>query len=216
MMHEEAVNKELLDLATRLFALPQLDSFRLVGGTAAALHLGHRISIDLDLFSNEKINKREIVNAISQAFPNAKTFISTFNIRSAINDIKVEMYDDWHTPFKKDPLNIKGLRIATLEDIAAFKLEAITERREKKDYIDLHFIFKALGDLAVLNSFQDYNPYISIKSVLFALGEVEEAHANKSVMPEMLVSVDWQEVKISMLNAAKRFIAVRGGESLTN
>lgn len=131
--------------------------------------------MDIDFFSNEKLNKRNIVNALNVAFPGIQVFIGTDNIRTSINGVRIELYDDWSTPFNREPLIWEEIRMADLNDIAAFKLEAITERREKKDYIDLYFIFKKLGESTVLNDFKNYNPHISMKSILFALGEVLEA-----------------------------------------
>jgi hypothetical protein len=209
MLHKETVNKDLIEIAKKLMSIPELQSFRLVGGTAASLHIGHRLSIDIDLFSNEKVNKHAIVDALNNSFSGIQVFIGVENIRTNIKGIRVELYDDWSTPFRTDPLISDSMRIATLEDIAAFKLEAITGRREKKDYIDLYFIFKKLGEEAVLNNFKDYNPHISMKSILFALGEVNEAHANKSVMPEMLLPISWDEIKQSMVSAAKTYLSIQ-------
>lgn len=124
--------------------------------------------------------------------------------------------DDWHTPFKTEPLTVEGMRMATLNDIAAFKLEAITERREKKDYIDLYFIFKKLDAISVLNDFTNYNPYISMKSILFALGEVSEARQNKSIMPELLISADWNEIEKSILAAAKTYLTTNHPSGSSN
>jgi hypothetical protein len=208
MLHKETVTSELIDVLQRLTSLPQLSSFRLVGGTAAALQIGHRISVDIDFFSNEKINKRTIVNTLSNAFPGNQLFVGTDSVRGNINGVRVELYDDWQTHFKIDPLLIDGMRIADLNDLAALKLEAITERREKKDYVDLYFMFQTLGQLNVLNDFKKYNPHISDKSILFALGEVNVATENKSVMPEMLLPLNWSDVEKSMLNAARNYLSM--------
>jgi hypothetical protein len=208
MIHRETVNSELVEIAQKLSSMSELNTFRLVGGTAVALQLGHRISVDIDFFSNEKLSKQNIVQSLAALFPGIQVFIGTNNIRTSINGVRLELYDQWHTPFKRDPITIEGIRMATLHDIAAFKLEAITERREKKDYIDLYFIFNKLGEAAVLEDFRNYNPHISMKSILFALGEVSEASNNKSVMPEMLSKVDWDEIKESMLSAAKTYLSI--------
>jgi hypothetical protein len=209
MLHKEAVNKDLIEVAQKLSSFSELAGFRLVGGTAAALQIGHRMSIDIDFFSNEKVNKQRIVNLLNTTFPGIQVFIGIDNIRTNIRGVRVELYDGWHTPFKTDALIAEGMRIATLNDIAAFKLEAITERREKKDYIDLHFMFKMVGEINILNDFKNYNPHISMKSILFALGEVNEAQINKSVMPEMLLPINWDEIKNSMLNAARAYISLQ-------
>lgn len=215
MLHKETINKDLTEVLQTLTMIPELESFRLVGGTAVALHIGHRVSIDIDFFSNDKVNKTQVVARLNSYFPGITAFVGTDNIRTSIKGVRLELYDDWHMPFKTDPISTDGIRLATLNDIAAFKLETITERREKKDYIDLYFIFKQLGDINALNDFKNYNPHISMKSILFALGEVDEAQKNKSVMPEMLIPVSWEEIKRSMLGAARTYLETNYGSGET-
>lgn len=211
MIHSNTVNTNLIEVAQQLSAMPELNSFRLVGGTAIALQLGHRISIDIDFFSNEKINKGIISRAIVNAYPDVKIFQSQESIRTNIRGVRLELYDDWHVPFKNDPIVEENIRFASLKDLAAFKIEAIIGRREKKDYIDLHFIFKELGGIQVLNEFKNYNPNISGKSILFALGQVNEARDNKSVMPEMVTPIVWKEIENSILAVAKMYISQSEG-----
>jgi hypothetical protein len=208
MLYKDTVNRDLIDVAEKLALLPQLEKFRIAGGTGVALQIGHRVSIDIDLFSNEKVNKVEIASSLNELFPEIKVFVGTDTLRTTIKGVRVELYDEWHTPFKTDPIIVEGIRLASLRDIAAFKLETITERREKKDYIDLYFLFNQLGAVEVLSNFKNYNPHISAKSVLFALGEVVEAQNNKSVMPQMLVPTSWNEITQSMLDAARTFISL--------
>jgi hypothetical protein len=208
MLHKETVTNDLIEITQKLSSLPELNCFRLVGGTAAALQIGHRISVDIDFFSNKKVNKRSIIEALNKLFPGLQAFTSLDSIRTNIKGVRVELYDNWSTPFLDDAQTIEGMRMATLNDIAAFKLEAITERREKKDYIDLYYIFEMLGDVNVLKNFKNYNPLVSMKSILFALGEVNEAYANKSVMPEMILPLKSEAVKQSMLNAAKNYLSI--------
>jgi len=208
MIHTSTVSPQLLEIAQQLSLIPELSSFRLVGGTAIALHLGHRKSVDIDFFSNDKTNKKKITSALRSLFPNQDFFLSQHNISFEVKDVRVELFDDWSTPFLEAPITENGIRLASLNDLAAFKLDAIIERREKKDYIDLFMIFKKLGDMRVLQQFKSYNPHVSDKSVLFALEEVHSARSNKSVMPEMLVEASWIEIESSMIDAAREYLSL--------
>jgi predicted nucleotidyltransferase component of viral defense system len=208
MIHTETVTPQLLEIGQQLASVPSLSAFRLVGGTAIALHLGHRKSVDIDFFSNDKTIKSTVANDLRKLFPGHEFFLTQHSISSEIRGVRVELFDDWPTPFLEQPLIESGLRLASLNDLAAFKLEAIIERREKKDYLDLHIIFKSIGAIRVLQKFRNYNPHVSVKSVLFALEEVHTARDNKSVMPEMLIDVSWKEVEKSMIDAAREFISV--------
>ena len=207
-MFSSTATPDLVDIAQKLSAEPKLNSFRLVGGTAIALQLGHRKSVDIDFFTNKEVSKKDVSERISSMFPNEQLYVTTEKISGAINGVRVELYDDWSTPFLDEPIVDDGIRMATLKDLAAFKLDAIVGRREKKDYVDLYVLFQALGVTNILKDFKLYNPNVSPKSILFALGEVNEARFNKSVMPEMVAKISWDEVEKSMVSAAREFMAI--------
>ncbi len=209
MIHKQTVTPQLLDVAQLLCARPELGDFRIVGGTALALHLGHRKSVDIDLFTNSKVNKTYIRTTLVKLFPSSDFILTEESISSRINGVKVDILDDWHMPFLENPVVEGGFRLASLNDIAALKLDAIIERREKKDYVDLYALFEALGPMQVLGRFKEYNPQVSEKSFLFALDQVAAARDNKSIMPEMLIDVTWEEIERSMVTAAKVFLSAQ-------
>lgn len=208
MLFEETVTPQLLETARKLCAVPELGSFRMAGGTAIALQLGHRRSIDIDLFSTQKTNKASLLKILEHQFNETVFFVSPDRILAEIHGLKVELYDDWLMPFKTPAVETGGLRLASLTDLAAFKLSAITGRREKKDYIDLYFLFSALGINHVLAQFREYDPLISPKSVVFALSEVKDAQANQSAMPDLLKEVSWTDITATMLKASKVYLTM--------
>jgi hypothetical protein len=159
--------------------------------------------VDIDFFSNEVVASRVVVASLRRSFPEVEFFVAEHQVSGEVSGVRLELYDQWMVPFQSGPVEAEGLRIASLMDLAAFKLNAITERREKKDYIDLYFLFQSLNPAEVLRAFRKSNPYISSKSILFALTEVVSAAGNKSPMPDMLVSVSWKEIQRSMLEVAR-------------
>ncbi|MEI9918172.1 MAG: nucleotidyl transferase AbiEii/AbiGii toxin family protein [Bacteroidota bacterium] len=209
MLHSQTVTDDLLNVARKLCEILELKEFRIVGGTAVALHFGHRISVDIDFFSGEKVNKKHVSTLLMEAFPGSEVYVMQYGIRSEIQGIKVELFDDWSTKFHDTPVIDGGLRLASPMDLAALKLDTIIERREKKDYIDLYVLFKALGSDTILEKFKTYNPHVSEKSVLFALGEVNAARDNKSIMPEMLIDISWEQIEASMIKAAEDYLITR-------
>ncbi len=209
MIHKKTVTDQLLEVARILCELPALNSFRIVGGTAVALQLGHRKSVDIDFFTSEKVDKEKIRRVLEGAFPDSKFDTSEDAITSEIQGVKVELFDDWSTPFLEKPVVEDGLRMASLNDLAALKLDTIIGRREKKDYIDLHVLFKSLTASEVLKQFKLYNPQASEKSVMFALEEVKAARENKTIQPAMLIDISWNDIEKSMFNAAKEYIAMK-------
>ncbi|MBY0433520.1 MAG: nucleotidyl transferase AbiEii/AbiGii toxin family protein [Cyclobacteriaceae bacterium] len=208
MLHKETVTPALLRLASVVTGIPELSSFRMVGGTAIALQLGHRKSIDIDFFSNEKTDKNRLRKVLMACFKSTEFFVSPDHLSAEIDGIRIELYDDWMIPFRSEVLLVEGVRLAALQDLAAFKLNAITGRREKKDYIDLYFLFKHLGVRSVLSEFKNYDPLLSPKSILFGLAEVKTAQTNQSAMPDMLMPTAWKEIQSAMIEAGKQYMEI--------
>lgn len=205
-MFKEAITPALMEVASVLCKIPELASFRIVGGTAIALQLGHRKSVDIDFFSNEQFDKNFLRKILKTHFKSTEFFISPQQVSAEINGVRVELYDDWLVPFRTSPIVMEGLRMASLDDLAAFKLSTITGRREKKDYIDLYFLFSYLELDVVLARFKDYDPLLSPKSILFALTEVKEAILNQSFMPKMLKPFSWDDVQNLMIKAGELYL----------
>lgn len=213
MLHKETVSKELIEVTKALMDMDQLNSFQLVGGTAIALQIGHRKSIDIDLFSTKKTDLLRIKRSLTDSFSKISNVVLTQNcVRAEINGVRVDIFDDWSIPFRRNQIIEEGIRLTALEDLAAFKLSTITGRREKKDYIDLFFLFKKFGAKSILKEFEKYEPLLSAKSLMFALTEVVTAKENKSPMPDMHIKIEWKEVTESMLQAAQTYIEIKKTE----
>jgi predicted nucleotidyltransferase component of viral defense system len=94
-----------------------------------------------------------------------------------------------------------GIRLAAIPDIAAMKLAAITGRGTKKDFVDLYFLLKEyrLKELIKLykQKFTDASEYLLLKSLIYF------EDAEKDPMPEMIVDVEWQEIKKSVREEVK-------------
>lgn len=212
MIHPEAVTPQLLEIAKQLTASSGLSDFRMVGGTAIALQLGHRKSVDIDFFANKTVNKNDVKKTLTGLFPNCEFVLTEHSISFEKHGVRVELYDGRQTPFLEGPVLEGGLRMASLHDLAAFKLDAIVGRREKKDYLDLYVLFEKLGASPVLDKFKSYNPNVSVKSILFALEEAHTSRDNKSVVPEMLIEVSWNEIEKAMVDAAREFLGTQNPE----
>ena len=117
-------------------------SFYLVGGTAIALHIGHRKSIDFDLFSPSKLNKANIKQAVSSAKFNKRLIGEDVDqIHFVLNDVKVTFFNyPYIVPHLEKFKNI--ITMPSLISLAAMKAFALGRRAKWKDYIDLYFILK--------------------------------------------------------------------------
>ncbi|ANW04006.1 nucleotidyl transferase AbiEii/AbiGii toxin family protein [Bradyrhizobium icense] len=137
-------------------------SFVLYGGTAVALHLGHRVSIDFDFFKAEPLDKARIETSF-QFVRNARTIQEDKNslvmdVPMSSGSVKVSFFGGLALGRINDPLRTRDsvLFVASLEDLLATKLKAILDRAEAKDYRDISAMLsagvsleKALGAFAV-------------------------------------------------------------------
>jgi predicted nucleotidyltransferase len=182
---------------------------RLVGGTSLALQIGHRKSIDIDLFGNlsaEYENLMDELNTIGEVVPlkNSKNIHSLL-----VNDIKVDIVNygyEWLT----NKITIDNIQLASIEDIAAMKLNAIIGRGSKKDFIDLFFILKDYS-LATLMEFytkkyNDGSTFLVLKSLTY----FEDADMEE--MPFMFNNITWQTIKDNIKKAHAEYVLQKEGQ----
>ncbi|KAF0239343.1 MAG: hypothetical protein FD181_323 [Prolixibacteraceae bacterium] len=139
-MHREILSIEqikLLPLVKNFYR-----EFYMVGGTAIALQIGHRRSIDFDLFKNKPIRPKSIISKISDSgLTYAVTRRVTEQLNVTISDVKFTFYE---YPFRiETPLNFESvIRIPELIDLAAMKAYALGRRSKWKDYVDIYFLLR--------------------------------------------------------------------------
>ncbi|MEI6049174.1 MAG: nucleotidyl transferase AbiEii/AbiGii toxin family protein [Bacteroidota bacterium] len=148
-MHKEILSETQVEL------LPLVSQFKrefyLVGGTAIALYIGHRRSIDFDLFKFTSLHPKNIITKIvSFGFPYLVTRRVTEQLNMTINDVKFTFFE---YPFQIEAKNTfeDFLRIPTLLDLAAMKAYALGRRSKWKDYVDFYFLLKdhfSIGEIS--------------------------------------------------------------------
>jgi hypothetical protein len=147
-MHDHILTKEQKDL------LPFINIFSkdyyLVGGTAIALYLGHRRSIDFDLFTKKNIKRKNIKELLYKSDLNYKIiYESSEQMHIKINDVKVTFYQ-FVFPVKSEVWFEKVIKLPSLTSLAAMKAFALGGRGKWKDYVDLFFLLKyslKIGDI---------------------------------------------------------------------
>jgi len=139
-MHPEILSKEQSELLPFIKQFNR--SFYMVGGTAIALHLGHRRSIDFDLFTFKNLQKAGIKKKIdSWPTKKVKLFEDVDQIHYLINSVKTTFFSfPFAVPYEAYFQNV--IRIPSLIDLAAMKAFALGRRAKWKDYVDLYFIIK--------------------------------------------------------------------------
>jgi hypothetical protein len=137
ILAESALPPDVGALLRLLAAEPALRSFSLGGGTAIALRLPYRRSIDLDYFTIDTFDSLGLQVSLATAIPGFTVSNRTMgSLRVMSGSVKAEFF---HHPYPLlEPVELgEGLNILSLEDLAAMKVNAVTNRGSKKDFSDL-------------------------------------------------------------------------------
>lgn len=201
MLQTRTVEPGTLELLKQLMLLPVLESFYLVGGTAIALQLGHRKSIDLDLFTEEFFDNSTLLGILAANFEISVELEEPNMLITTIEGIKVDFVKMGY-PILFPSLLIEGVRLLDQRDIAAMKLKAIAQRGSKKDFFDIHFLLDQMSLETMISmfkqKFQMHEVFHIVKSLTYF--EDAEQSANPVVFDK---SVTWQKVKGSIKAAVK-------------
>lgn len=204
MLYRETVNPETLDLLIRLQSLEDFKQTRLVGGTALALQIGHRKSIDLDFFGAMTSSLEELTFTISD-FASVQPLSSSKLMRFMnVNGVKVDIVSYPYEWIDK-PVIEDGVVLAGIKDIAAMKLSAITNRGTKKDFIDLYFLLQKYTLLEMLGFYQQKYADSQLFTILRSLTYFEDAEADP--MPSMLAPVKWPQIKDTIQKNVESYLA---------
>lgn len=191
-LHLEAAPPELVTLLRRLMSSPALGQFQLVGGTALALRFGHRISVDIDLFTLSEFDAESLENTLITDFQIAEATREENSISGEISGIKIDCLAHRY-PEVRLGLEIEGIRFAATEDIAAMKLNAITNRGSKKDFWDYHELLRHHTKAEMLSFYQHKYPAGSQWHVEKSLSYFEDADHEPD--PRDLRGLSWEEIK---------------------
>jgi len=179
--------------------------FYLAGGTALAIHLSHRISVDLDWFTPhpfadgmilaQSLRNSNIDLAIEQVSPGT--------LHGSVNGVRVTFLQYQYPLLKPlEQWNEVGCQLASLEDLACMKLSAIAQRGARKDFCDIYVLgMKAFSLSQMLGFYQKKFGIKDIGSVLYGLVYFDDAESER--MPRMLLDVTWKEIRNTILGWVK-------------
>ena len=204
-MFYNSVDKRLLLLIESLSTSSDIvKHFYLAGGTGLALQLGHRTSIDIDLFTPDRFSSELYASAIIER---AGQVIQAEegSVHGVVNGVKVSflLY-----PYKMlQPLQpFHGIHIAAITDIAAMKVVAISQRGDKKDFFDMYEILKMMPPHDLKNHFLEkfsearINCYHILKSFFYF------DDADQQPDPITLNGTTWEQVKTFFMDNEKELM----------
>lgn len=207
MLYLETVEPHTFSVLNQLLEMPELQDFSLVGGTALSLLYGHRMSFDLDLFSNKPFENYEIVDALKNKFQDK--FIMedkpiSFGIFCFVNEVKIDFVRHPH-PLIGPEQNRDGVRMFSTEDIIAMKVQAILGRGRKKDFWDVAELLKhfSIPDFIKFHKekYATQNLFITVPQAITYFADAEESED-----PISLKKQTWDSVQESIKSKVREYL----------
>ncbi len=207
-MHRECFSENGWKIVSNLKEIFNKHNAILAGGTALALHLGHRISMDLDFFTGSDFYTERIfskIRGVGHTFRLISEGDGYFLIE--VDGIKISMFK-YEYPFIERPVMYEGIKVAGILDIASMKVIAISQRGTKRDFVNLHFILQDI-------------PFHKITECMvkrFGRERINPIHIGKSLIyfsdaeshptPEFCKGkeVSWEQTKIFFRNHVKQIV----------
>ena len=196
MLQIETVEPHTFSVLKQLMEMPELKDFSLVGGTALSLLYGHRKSVDLDLFSNLPFENQEVILGLEKTFKDAFVNRSTnprFGIFCFIDDVKIDIIRHPH-PLIRPQQHLENMRLYSIEDIIAMKVQAILGRGKKKDFWD---VAELLNHYTIADFIRFHKEKFASQNLLITVPQAITyfADAEESEDPISLNKQSWKEVK---------------------
>jgi len=202
MLYTQTVAPKTLELLNQLMHDTTFDSFLLVGGTSLSLQLGHRISIDLDLFSNQTFDEQKLAEYLRTKYRFELDFIDNETVKGEIDGVKIDCIAHKY-PWLTAPIETDGIRLARYEDLAAMKLNAIVGNGTRiKDYIDIAFMSTKMTLNQMLTAYQlkyKSNGVMALKAIAY----FDDINFEEPITMLDTNKLDWKKIRKQLLSMMK-------------
>lgn len=204
--HLEVLDRNQKRVLSKLNFLSQ-KGFYLAGGTALALQIGHRTSVDFDFYIQKHFDVRLLADKINQAFgDNArKTLEEKDTLFVNISGVDCSFF--WYQyPLIERTKDIMMVKVASCQDIAAMKLIAISHRPVKRDYIDIYYLLEkfSLKEMFsfVKRKYPNFNQYFAFRALTYFedIGERE----NKRPIKVLNKNFSWEKAKDKITDEVRK------------
>jgi hypothetical protein len=202
MLYKETVEAGTLDLIFRLMRDSELSFFYLVGGTALSLKIGHRKSIDIDMFCSVNFDgpllAQHLINQYNAEIKRVKSNYVSGNIGVVAFDFICHNY-----PEIKPIEQIEGIRMMSVDDISAMKINAIVNSGQRvKDFIDIYYLLKIMSLKEILDNYCLKYPDVNTSMAKSSLSYHADIDLNVPVML-MDKTLKWKNIADCILLSVK-------------
>jgi predicted nucleotidyltransferase component of viral defense system len=206
-LYWNTVTPLLKSILLQLMRSELFKQFRLVGGTALSLQIGHRLSVDIDLFTDaayDSINFNSIDSYLRKTFSyvtdpgsgpvamGRSYFIGT----SEEEAIKLDLY--YTDPFIQPELIVDNIRMATTEEIIAMKIDVVQRGGRKKDFWDLHEVIERYSPQQMIDLHYQRYPYSHDEAIIRS-NFVDFSNADEDFEPICMKGKHWELVKLEII-----------------
>lgn len=197
-IHDEAVTIELKEILDALMGWSELDHFCLVGGTSLALRFGYRASDDIDLFTPDPYDANITSERLCAFLPGCTLqSVSEGSITAFYRGTKLDILQHVY-PTIEDPEIVGALRLASLRDISAMKINAVSRRGSKKDFSDLLYLHQNTG-ISLTQAVQNFEEKYGNDGLFNAVKSLTDFSLTKREPdPRYLNTWTWDEVRKQM------------------
>lgn len=203
-MHEGTLSLHAQNVLAQLGSSGVVSHMYLVGGTVLALQLGHRVSQDFDFCVKGNVLAENIARDLAGVGKFTVDLLEPpHTLLGIFEGVKVSVFRYDYEML--EPLGVyQNVALASVQDVAAMKLSAICGRATKRDYVDLYVLAKRYTLKEMLTWYDHKYGVLSnnVYTLIKALGYFDDAQADE--MPEMLIPLDWEQVKSFLLAESYR------------
>lgn len=205
MLHTQTVEPFTLGLLNRLMADDALQHFILVGGTALSLQIGHRKSVDLDLFTSTDFEAEAILqHLLAEDYAPKVRFSQKQTLIVEIKGVKVD-FIRFKYPFATQTIVTEDIRLANMQDIACMKIDAIMGRGKKKDFCDLYYLLQYYSLPQMMEAYSKMYSHSTLFHVYKSLTWFEDADMDGDL--EVIdKNFHWERAKATIIKAVENSI----------
>lgn len=205
-MYFNVLNKSQLEIFPALSFLEKL-GFYMAGGTALALQIGHRTSLDFDFYNPKHFASFPLYAKIEKIFKYNAEKISQHKDTLFCRIGGVDLSFFWYShKLIENPINAQGILLASLQDIAAMKLIAISGRPAQRDYIDIFYLLKkfTLEEMFAFGykKYPNFNHYLSLRALTYF---ADLGDSNQRSIKVLDPNFSWQKAKDKIFAEVKKY-----------
>lgn len=178
----------------------------LIEGTAVALHLGHRQSVDLDFVNADAVNTLQLRQDLAASGQFLLDSESENTVHGVLDGVKLSVMT-YDYPLLEQPALFQGIAVAGLRDLAAMKLDVIAARGKKRDFVDVYAIAQSCVTLHEMwGWFQEKFKSININPMHILKGLTYFEDAEQDPDPLFIKKMDWSAVKSYFLQESRKLV----------